>query len=324
MCSQIDPLPSSSPQTEPPPPVETEQAVSEPDALEDLEEKSDEGLDPREVYFNIEYSVHVPDKTDKIIFVSTIPGNYSKRQKVLDIQYSPRPSRIFTRGQNKYAEFMIEEPLLDFTINIASRMILYDYDLVSATSTRNNKPEGDLDEYLNEEKYLDIDDPVIADNPLVNTLTEHPLDKIRMLYDYVLDNMSYDTYNPHSLGAAEALKTGKGDCTEYTDALVALSRASGFPARFVEGYYLFGSDLNNGHNWAEVYLNRYGWVPFDPTIDDSNKISGYTTFNNLQNTYVYLSFKRNDPALSYYHFYYYRYWGYNIEVTKNISYTLTP
>ncbi|MDZ7837557.1 MAG: hypothetical protein U5N58_06190 [Actinomycetota bacterium] len=96
MYSQIDPLPSSNTQAEPPPPVETEQAVSEPDTLE---EPVDEGLDPREIYFNIEYSAHVPDKTDKIIFISTIPGNYSKRQKVLDIQYSPRPSRIFTGGR---------------------------------------------------------------------------------------------------------------------------------------------------------------------------------------------------------------------------------
>jgi len=288
--------------------IETEKQPS-PDILQDS----------KEIQFNICYDIKVPGNTDKIVFTSTIPDNYSLRQKVVEINYSPEPSRVFYDGKNKYAEFVIQNPDQDQTISISSQIIVYDFDLLAALEIGANQ-DKDIGQYLEQEKYIEVNNLVIAENNIVSILTEDPVDKIKIIYDYVMDSLYYDSYNPESVGAVKALKNGSGDCTEYTDVFVALCRASGFAARSVEGYFLYASDLYRGHNWPEVYLNSYGWVPFDPTVDDGNQDSTNTTFYDLQNAYLYLSFKRNDPVLQHYHYYYYRYRGDNVDVTKKIDY----
>lgn len=60
------------------------------------------------------------------------------------------------------------------------------------------------------------------------------------------------------------LENRRGVCTEYSTLFVALARANGIPARYVEGY-AYGEKFNGwlGHAWAEAYAGE--WVPVDPT-----------------------------------------------------------
>ena len=134
-----------------------------------------------------------------------------------------------------------------------------------------------------------------------------------------MDCLEYTGYVPEDIGAVDTLKLKGGDCTSYTDLFVALCRACNIPARAIEGYTISSGNISIGHDWAEVYINDIGWVPFDLTFDDDNSDSSKSTFENLGNVYVYLSFIRNDEVLSNYHFYVYSYCGDNIEVTKNIE-----
>ena len=59
-------------------------------------------------------------------------------------------------------------------------------------------------------------------------------------------------------GAQAALGPMGADCTEYTDLLVALSRAQGIPARYFEGllYLDKGTDAlaKTEHAWPDVYM----------------------------------------------------------------------
>ncbi len=68
--------------------------------------------------------------------------------------------------------------------------------------------------------------------------------------------------------------TRRGFCEHYASSFVYLMRAAGVPARIVTGYQ--GGELNpNGnylivrqsdaHAWAEVWLEKKGWVRVDPT-----------------------------------------------------------
>ncbi|MGE5651032.1 MAG: DUF4129 domain-containing transglutaminase family protein, partial [Bacillota bacterium] len=68
--------------------------------------------------------------------------------------------------------------------------------------------------------------------------------------------------------------TRAGFCEHYSGAFVVLMRASGIPARVVTGYQ--GGEINpadgfltvrqsDAHAWAEVWLDRRGWVRVDPT-----------------------------------------------------------
>ncbi len=68
--------------------------------------------------------------------------------------------------------------------------------------------------------------------------------------------------------------TRSGFCEHYASAFAVLMRAAGIPARIVTGY--LGGEVNpigdylivrqsDAHAWAEVWLEREGWVRVDPT-----------------------------------------------------------
>ena len=84
------------------------------------------------------------------------------------------------------------------------------------------------------------------------------------------------------------LENKKGYCTHYATSGVMLARMAGIPARYVTGYVIVGDDFNNdnrnsddsytipvkdnrSHAWTEVYLDGYGWVPFEFTAGYSSQ-----------------------------------------------------
>ncbi|HET8554395.1 MAG TPA: transglutaminase-like domain-containing protein [Rhodanobacteraceae bacterium] len=61
------------------------------------------------------------------------------------------------------------------------------------------------------------------------------------------------------------LHAGHGDCGEQTLLLITLMRMNGIPARWQSGWIYSDSDYDNIHDWAEIYLAPYGWIPVDVT-----------------------------------------------------------
>jgi len=65
-----------------------------------------------------------------------------------------------------------------------------------------------------------------------------------------------------------------GYCTNYATAMTLMARASGLPARYVEGFVAFEKNdegqfvIRDGyaHAFVEVYIPSAGWVTFDPTV----------------------------------------------------------
>lgn len=56
---------------------------------------------------------------------------------------------------------------------------------------------------------------------------------------------------------------GYGDCGQEAMLFIALCRLNGIPARWQSGWHTFPG-FNSIHDWAEMYLAPYGWVPVDP------------------------------------------------------------
>lgn len=66
-----------------------------------------------------------------------------------------------------------------------------------------------------------------------------------------------------------------GYCQQFSGAMALMLRMSGIPARVASGFApgtpVSGRDGTwevtdlDAHSWVEVYFNRIGWVPFDPT-----------------------------------------------------------
>ena len=68
------------------------------------------------------------------------------------------------------------------------------------------------------------------------------------------------------------LEKREGYCAHFATAFVLLARAEGFPARYVQGFCIptvSGGETpvysNMAHSWPEVYIEKKGWIPFEPT-----------------------------------------------------------
>ncbi|MDE6035195.1 MAG: transglutaminase-like domain-containing protein [Ruminococcus sp.] len=83
------------------------------------------------------------------------------------------------------------------------------------------------------------------------------------------------------------LENHRGYCIHYATAGVMLARMAGIPARYATGYIVVSDDFtdenrnadgtytielkdNRSHAWSEVYLDGYGWLPFEFTTGYSD------------------------------------------------------
>lgn len=93
-----------------------------------------------------------------------------------------------------------------------------------------------------------------------------PLETAKSIFRLVRANIKYAGYAPEDRGALYALRTMRGDCSEFMYLFIALCRANGIPARAVGGYICSEDSIinpNNYHNWAEVFLDGK-WHIADP------------------------------------------------------------
>jgi len=70
------------------------------------------------------------------------------------------------------------------------------------------------------------------------------------------------------------LHAGHGDCGEQTMLLIALLRLNGIPARWQSGWIFSDGKYNNIHDWGQLYLAPYGWVPMDVTFGQLHPAQG--------------------------------------------------
>ncbi|WP_045745965.1 transglutaminase TgpA family protein [Actinoplanes rectilineatus] len=103
-------------------------------------------------------------------------------------------------------------------------------------------------------------------------------DKVRAIYGFFsADNGFKYSLSTQTSGAASEiatfLNTRTGYCQQYAAAMAWMVREAGIPARVAFGFTR-GTSLGNGvyqitnrnaHAWTEVYLDGFGWVPFDAT-----------------------------------------------------------
>ena len=95
--------------------------------------------------------------------------------------------------------------------------------------------------------------------------------RMARLEGQVRQNMRRDANYVGYADAVEALRTGKGDCTEFAVLLTALARAQGIPARMVVGMaysarFTGNRDSFNPHAWVQAY-DGTRWVSFDAALE---------------------------------------------------------
>lgn len=114
----------------------------------------------------------------------------------------------------------------------------------------------------------------------------------REIYDYVVNTLDYDSSrvkpDAQRLGAIDALRNPQSAlCMEFTDLFISIARASGIPAREINGYaYTENPNIQPLslvsdvlHSWPEYWdKERNTWVSIDPTWGNT---SGVDFFDKL-------------------------------------------
>jgi transglutaminase-like putative cysteine protease len=90
--------------------------------------------------------------------------------------------------------------------------------------------------------------------------------KARKFYDWIAENIKYSYALEYSTirNLSEYCRSkGYGDCGQEALLFIALCRMNGIPARWQSGWATIPGGKTI-HDWSEIYLEPYGWMPVDP------------------------------------------------------------
>jgi transglutaminase-like putative cysteine protease len=206
-----------------------------------------------------------PEKQN--IWVALI-RDFSPYQEVRSMEISPGDyTLVIDEYGNHYAEFDFSgQPsgttqTVKIDYRVAVNELAYDLSVCKGEL---------LDDFIQPELHIESANPQIV--ALAGELSQgksNVCQKVRAVYDYIGNHLVY-TFNGANWGAQAALGPMGSDCTEYTDLLVALSRAQGIPARYFEGLLYLDTGTSTiartEHAWPDVYMPGIGWVAMDPTL----------------------------------------------------------
>jgi len=107
----------------------------------------------------VSHIISAPGNTPFIKMTALIPQSIPDIQKIHSVEFSIEPSRYFKRGDNKYAEIIINNPNRIEKIEVTIHAELFKYDLLTAQQNKNkgSLERKDLLEYLKDEKYIEKD-----------------------------------------------------------------------------------------------------------------------------------------------------------------------
>lgn len=244
--------------------------------------------------------------------------DYQPYQDVLEETISPIGYEIVTdQYNNEFLKYTFHNLAPNETRNLNFE---YKMQINSVKFDLSSCQGQSINDYLSPEQYIESDNPEIIN--LAQQITQNSANQCqasKSIYNWVADNISYPQYFSYANGALWALQNRQGDCTEFADLFVALNRAIGIPARFVEGL-TYASDQeteasNMKHDWAQVYLPNIGWMPVDPTFGRSpSQRDRY--FAALPANHAFLTIGQNLEILNNYYFYYYEYNGSTVETAQ--------
>lgn len=222
-----------------------------------------------------------------------VPASRPGKQDVISTHYNIQPTYLVKAPENELVakwEKLSFSDVLKKGIEVEIKLNIYSYDLKTAKKNPIiDKDDLDTLTYLKHEVNFESKSIRIKEvaETILGTTRE---DIVHDIFDFVTFRLDYKKFGEQNRGAKKALKQGQGDCTEYSELMVALCRAKNIPARIQKGLIIKKEGKIGYHNWVEVFFTEYGWVSFDPTWADSPKQS--TTFDSMLNRYIHLSNKR--------------------------------
>lgn len=274
--------------------------------------------------FTITHRVTVSNPTgdtirDLTISVPLMDSHQPIYQELLEEQFSPWPDKIVyesSGGRTGIFRIATLKPgqtlVLKQIYAIKNYSIKFNIDGYQVSSDYQGY-QGIDRMYLQPETRIESDHPSIIKYAWDVVKDEtNPYFMAEKLFADINLFMTYKDGPNANKGALNAIRTGEGNCQDYTDLFVASARALGIPARWKAGYLYLPKEYNSSpyikedgslditlmrHTWPEFFLPKIGWVVLDPTftylIDSGKKqqkVVDWSKFAGIESGYRHLFF----------------------------------
>ena len=128
-----------------------------------------------------------------------------------------------------------------------------------------NPHDPELKPFLSEAPHVIFTDKIKALAKQIAGSETNSLRQACRFYDWISTHVLYSFAREYSTleNISDYCLTNRyGDCGQQALLFITLCRSQGIPARWQSGWYLFPGHKNI-HDWTEIYLSPYGWVPVD-------------------------------------------------------------
>lgn len=192
--------------------------------------------------------------------------------KLLDSE--PKPVKIAGPKERQRTVYFELEP--------GQRVVWIEYEYVSRGFHVDIDPEK---VYVDEEsevyrRYTGERPPHIVFTPYLRGLTEgivgeekNPYVRVKRIWKWITANVRYTYAMDYALYdniSEYVARRRRGDCGMQALLFITLARIAGIPARWQSGWYM-NPVQPSMHDWAQFYLEPYGWLYADPSFGNMHK-----------------------------------------------------
>lgn len=239
------------------------------------------------IHYELQHQIKAGDSMKKLLLSFVVPESFDSptyRQKITNfkITFSPEAQQKTTTTDDRgnktiLATWTNVPPTIDAVVSFDAQTNTG----LSAIESNAPFPLASTPQKL--KVYLQTSEQVQTDDPEIRALarkltgsTKTQFDAVQKVVSWVVDHVRY-VNPPVQYDALYSLRTGKGNCQNYSHLTAALLRNVGVPVRIVNGVTMnqpFDVTWTKGtltfkmgqgrHSWVEVWFPDLGWVPYDP------------------------------------------------------------
>jgi transglutaminase-like putative cysteine protease len=200
------------------------------------------------------------------------PQEYRQQSEVKLISASPGKPLIAENGaphRTLYFEQTIKDPTQPVTFDAVYEYVSHAYYPILDDARVQPLPTDFDPQYLAERPpHIRFSPDLKATVARIVGDETNPLAKARKIFHWVDANIRYHAEEEYGIIPSlseHALKDRKGDCGVQGTLFITLCRAAGVPARWQSGWETRPDGAYNMHDWSEIYVAPWGWLPVDPS-----------------------------------------------------------
>jgi len=129
-----------------------------------------------------------------------------------------------------------------------------------------NPSDAVYGEFTGEAPHIVFTDKIRRLSDELTGAETNPLSKARIFYNWMSETIRYSyaiEYSTIRNISEYCLSKQYGDCGQTVLLFMTLCRYNGIPARWQSGWLTMPGGKTI-HDWTEIYVNPYGWIPVDP------------------------------------------------------------